>query len=66
MALKPSWSVYHGLGVEVASMLSPNYSYEQIGAELGISKQKAYHEAMLALGKVVYQLKKTYSADNAR
>lgn len=64
MALKPSWAVYHQLGEEAASKLDPNYTYEQIGTALGISKQKAYHEAMVALGKVVYQLKKVFSADN--
>lgn len=57
MALRPSWKRYHRLGEEVARELDTNYNYQQIGDSLGISKQKAYHEAMVALGKLAYQLR---------
>lgn len=60
MALKPSWSVYHQLGKETAKELDAFHTFEQIGDEFGITKQQAYHEAMVALGKLVYQLKKIY------
>ncbi len=65
MALRPSWEVYHRLGEEMSRHLKPNYTYEEIGACLGVSKQKAYHEAMVALGKLAYQLKKIFKQEVA-
>lgn len=63
MALRPTWAVYHQLGEELSKQLNPNCTYEEIGASLGISKQKAYHEAMVALGKLAYQLRLIFRAD---
>lgn len=63
MSLKPTWAVYHRLGKQIASELDPNCTFQEIGDLLGISKQRAYHEAMVALGKIVYQLKKHYCDD---
>lgn len=60
MALRPSWAVYHQLGVTISRHLDPNHTYEEIGAAVGLSKQQAYHEAMVALGKVAYQLKQQF------
>jgi hypothetical protein len=57
MALRPSWKRYHRIGEEVARELDANYTYQQIGDSLGISKQKAYHETMVALGKLAYQFR---------
>jgi len=57
MALRPSWEVYHRLGEQVSKDLEPNCTYEEIGASMGTSKQKAYHETMVALGKLVYALR---------
>ncbi len=61
MAFKPTWAFYHRLGEQYAAHLQPNYSFAEIGREIGVSKQKAYHECMVALGKLVYGLKKTTS-----
>ncbi len=58
MALKPSWQVYHDLGKELAPSLTSNYTYDEIGAELGVSHQRAYHLCMVALGKLAYGMKK--------
>ncbi len=57
---KPTWKEYHRLGVETSKQLESKYTYEDIGRMLGLTKQKVYHEAMVALGKIVYQLKKHY------
>lgn len=49
---------YHNLGKQFAPLLDANYSYDEIGAELGVSHQTAWHECMIALGKLVHGLRK--------
>ncbi len=58
MSIRPSWEVYHQLGEKFCQHLEPNFTFQEIGDNLGISKQKAYHECMVALGKLVYGLRK--------
>lgn len=59
MKRKPSWQVYHNLGEQFAHLIPANISYQKIGEHFGCRKQKVYHEAMVALGKVVFRLRKT-------
>ena len=66
MVFKPSWQVYHDLGKELAPHLSANYTFEEIGAELGVSRQRAYHLCMMALGKLAYGLKKNLQPAGAK
>ncbi len=63
MAVKPSWEYYHRIGEEVSKQLEANHTYKEIGAALGIPKQKAYHETMVALGKLTYRLRKKYYSE---
>lgn len=60
MPVKPSWNSYHKLGEQIAVNIEPVRTFAEIGRTLGISKQKAYHECMVALGKVAYQAKKKF------
>jgi len=57
--LQPSWSVFHALGEEFAPRLEPYCTYEQIGKEIGTTKQMAYHEAVVALGKLIFNMRKS-------
>ncbi len=58
MALKPNWSAYYRLGVDLSKHLEGVSTFAEIGVELGVSKQRAYHECMVALGKLAYGLKR--------
>lgn len=59
--MKPlTFDDYHKLGEQVAKELEPRASYRKIGDELGLTKQRAWHIAMVALGKVAHQLRRTY------
>ena len=55
----PSWNQFYRLGLEAARHLVPQESYAEIGRHYGCRKQKIYAEAMIALGKVVYRLRKS-------
>ena len=57
MTRKPTWLEYHLLGEKTAQDLDAGFTFQEIGDELGMSKQQAYHECMVALGKLVYRLK---------
>lgn len=57
MARRPSWTERHRLGVELSKHLDPVSTLEEVGQELGISKQNAYHESVLALGTLAWHLR---------
>ena len=59
MLRKPSWQSYHNLGEFVAPKLPVQDSYTNIAKHFGCRKQKIYHEAMVALGKVIYRCRKS-------
>ena len=48
------------LGVEMSKYLDTDCTYEEIGIELGITKQNAYTEVMLALGTLVWLLRRHF------
>lgn len=51
---------YHRIGETVAPQLETHCSYREIGEQLGITKQRAWHIGMVALGKLAYQLREQY------
>lgn len=51
---------YHKIGESVAPHLDKKESYSKIGKELGLTKQRTWHIAMVALGKVAHGLKEVY------
>ena len=59
--LKAGWQVYHDLGVELmnSGTLHTHATLDEIGEYLGITKQMAYHEVAVALGKLAYRLRET-------
>lgn len=57
---RPSFNEYHRLGETVSRELEGHCSFREIGAAIGISKQRAWHIGMVALGKVAYQLREQY------
>ena len=59
MAVRANRQVLYDLGVEYSQILEPDCTYQAIGDALGISKQMAYHICMVALGKLVYSMKKS-------
>jgi hypothetical protein len=58
----PGFTVRYQLGVELARHLDPVCGYEEIGAALGITKQNAYTETMLALGHLGLRLRRRLRA----
>ncbi len=55
--MRPSWQTYHALGAPLMKVLPPHQSLNEIGRTFGISKQMAYHECAVALGKIVFKMR---------
>ena len=55
------WSTYYRLGVEMQRRLEVQSTYAQIGTALGISTQTAYTVSVVALGKLVFRLRRSFS-----
>lgn len=53
---KPNWTQRYRLGVELNRSMEPVCTLEQVAAELGITKQNAYTETVLALGTLAFRL----------
>lgn len=53
---KPGWQTYYTIGHRAQKRLPKFKTLEEIGQELGISKQNAYTETLVALGKFLYHL----------
>jgi hypothetical protein len=56
--LKPTWDTYYELGTRLMPLIPAHRSLEECGREFGISKQNAYTEVAIALGKVAYRLRR--------
>ena len=54
---KPGFLTYYDLGVEVNKVLPKFKTLKECGRELGITKQNAYTESVLALGKLCFALR---------
>jgi len=53
---RPGFRAYYRLGVSLSRQMRPNHSFVEIGRQLGITRQNAYTEVMVALGKLAYRL----------
>ncbi len=53
----PTWRQRYLFGVALSQHLEPVCTLEEIGAELGITKQNAYTESVLALGRLGWLLR---------
>jgi hypothetical protein len=57
----PCWTTYYQLGVEASKHLPAFSSFVAIGRAFGITKQNAYTECVVALGKLVYRMRAEHS-----
>lgn len=57
---RPSFDEYHRLGETVSRELEGHCSFREIGEAIGITKQRAWHIGMVALGKVAHQLREQF------
>lgn len=57
MTRAPSKTQLYQLGVQINPHMSHYCTFEELAAELGTTKQLAYHEAMRALGKLAWMLR---------
>ena len=56
MAKQPSFTELYRLGARVSKQLEKFCTLEEVAAELGITRQNAYTETVIALGKLVHAL----------
>ena len=56
MAAQPSFMELYRLGARISKQLETFCTLEEVAAELGITRQNAYTETVIALGKLVYAL----------
>lgn len=54
--VSPNWSTRYRVGVALNKHLEHFCTLEELGAELGITKQNAYTESVLALGALACAL----------
>jgi hypothetical protein len=54
---RPCWETFYWLGIQTSKELTPWFTYADIGRATGLTKQNAYHECMVALGKVAFALR---------
>ena len=52
----PGFTTYYRIGVLTQRRLPTFESWQQIARRLGVSKQSAYTEGVVALGKFLYRL----------
>ncbi len=52
------WSTYYQLGSKAAKLLPTNYKLDEIAVILGMSRQAADMTCKVALGKLIFNLKK--------
>jgi hypothetical protein len=57
---RPSFDEFHRLGETVSRQLEGHCSFREIGEAIGVTKQRAWHIGMVALGKVAWQLREQY------
>lgn len=51
------WTTYYRLGVIAQRQLPVFRSFEEVGRAVGVTKQNAYTEVVVALGKVVFAMR---------
>jgi hypothetical protein len=51
---RPCWSTYYQLGVELNKRMPAFRTWEQVGALLNVTKQNAYTQGVVALGKLAF------------
>jgi len=61
-ATKPSWTQAYRLGVSLNREIEHACTLDCLGAELGITRQNAYTESVLALGKLAWALRSRFRA----
>lgn len=54
LLLEPNWTTFYDLGVQLNQQMRPWRSFEDVGRELGVTKQNAYTICMVALGKLAW------------
>jgi len=54
---QPSYTELYRLGAEMNKFMEPVFTFEEIAAELGISKQRANYESIVALGTLAWRLR---------
>lgn len=57
---EPNFLEKYRLGAKLAKHLDPLCTLEEVGAQLGISKQNAYTESVVALGKLAWKLRESF------
>ena len=55
--MRPTWNTYYDLGVKLMPLVPAHRSLEECGRAFGITKQNAYTEVAVALGKLAYRLR---------
>jgi hypothetical protein len=60
--LTPNWFTYHDLGVQInnACVLPEGMSLAEIARRMGTTKQRMYHEYVVALGKLAFRLREMH------
>jgi hypothetical protein len=58
---QPSKTQLYRLGLALSRELEPHCTLEQVAAEIGTTKQNAYHESVRALGKFAWRLQCQFS-----
>lgn len=53
----PSWSLRYRLGVEASRQIDTCCTLRELGDALGVTKQNAYTESVLALGTLVWRVR---------
>lgn len=59
----PTWDQRHRLGVLMSRHMEPVRTLEDMAAELGSTKQRLYHETVVALGSLAWRLCWHYGID---
>jgi hypothetical protein len=52
----PNWTTRYKIGAALSKHMDPCCTLEELGAELGVTKQNAYTESVLALGTLACAL----------
>lgn len=60
-ASTPNWTTRYRLGVKLNKQMEHVMTLDEVAAELGITKQNAYTETVLALGTLAWHLKRALS-----
>ena len=56
--LRPNRDVFKAIGEKISKQLPAARSYKQVGELIGVSAQNARHETCIALGKLVWMMRR--------